>query len=134
MNTGLQNEIKQNLEKELKSYKNLPRSAEKKDSLLNISNENLSKLGLYLYEYFDDKISSEEALSKVELKGKVVKRSFFKANIVYTKYIRQMNYIILKKLFRSRILSHLNTQILYMLIFSATKNLRFYLRRLKTLY
>ena len=39
----------------------------KKDSLLNISNENLSKLGLYLYEYFDDKISSEEALSKVEL-------------------------------------------------------------------
>ena len=49
MNTGLQNEIKQNFEKELKSYKNLPRSAEKKDSLLNISNENLSKLGLYLY-------------------------------------------------------------------------------------
>ena len=79
MNTGLQNEIKQNFEKELKSYKNLPRSAEKKDSLLNISNENLSKLGLYLYEYFDDKISSEEALSKVELKGKVGEKEFLQS-------------------------------------------------------
>ena len=79
MNTGLQNEIKQNFEKELKSYKNLPRSAEKKDSLLNISNENLSKLGLYLYEYFDDKISSEEALSKVELKGRVGEKEFLQS-------------------------------------------------------
>ena len=79
MNTGLQNEIKQNFEKELKSYKDLPRSAEKKDSLLNISNENLSKLGLYLYEYFDDKISSEEALSKVELKGKVGEKEFLQS-------------------------------------------------------
>ena len=78
MNTGLQNEIKQNFEKELKSYKDLPRSAEK-DSLLNISNENLSKLGLYLYEYFDDKISSEEALSKVELKGKVGEKEFLQS-------------------------------------------------------
>ena len=79
MTTGLQNEIKQNFEKELKSYKDLPRSAEKKDSLLNISNENLSKLGLYLYEYFDDKISSEEALSKVELKGKVGEKEFLQS-------------------------------------------------------
>ncbi len=77
--TGLQNEIKQNFEKELKSYKDLPRSAEKKDSLLNISNENLSKLGLYLYEYFDDKISSEEALSKVELKGRVGEKEFLQS-------------------------------------------------------
>ena len=79
MTTGLQNEIKQNFEKELKSYKDLPRSAEKKDSLLNISNENLSKLGLYLYEYFDDKISSEEALSKVELKGRVGEKEFLQS-------------------------------------------------------
>ena len=77
--TGLQNEIKQNFDKELKSYKDLPRSAEKKDSLLNISNENLSKLGLYLYEYFDDKISSEEALSKVELKGRVGEKEFLQS-------------------------------------------------------
>ena len=79
MTTGLQNEIKQNFEKELKSYKDLPRSAEKKDSLLNISNENLSKLGLYLYEYFDDKISSEEALSKVELKGVLGEKEFLQS-------------------------------------------------------
>ena len=79
LSTGLQNEIKQNLDKELKSYKDLPRTAEKKDSLLNISNENLSKLGLYLYEYFDDKISSEEALSKVELKGKVDEKEFLQS-------------------------------------------------------
>ena len=77
--TSLQNEIKQNFDKELKSYKDLPRSAEKKDSLLNISNENRSKLGLYLYEYFDDKISSEEALSKVELKGVVGEKEFLQS-------------------------------------------------------
>ena len=79
LNTGLQNEINRNSDKELKSYNDLPRSTEKKDSLLNISNENLSKLGLYLYEYFDDKISSEEALSKVKLKGRVGEKEFLQS-------------------------------------------------------
>ena len=79
LNTGLQNEINRNLDKELKSYNDLPRSTEKKDSLLNISNENLSKLGLYLYEYFNDKISSEEALSKVKMKGRVGEKEFLQS-------------------------------------------------------
>ena len=79
LNTGLQNENKQNPVKELKSYNNLPRSPKEKDSLENISNENFSKLGLYLYEYFNDKISSEEVLSKVELKGKVGVKQFLQS-------------------------------------------------------
>ena len=79
LNTGLQNEINRNSDKELKSYNDLPRSNEKKDSLLNISNENLSKLGLYLYEYFNDKISSEEALSKVKMKGRVGEKEFLQS-------------------------------------------------------
>ena len=79
LNTGLQNENKQNLVKESKSFNNLPRSPKEKDSLKNISNENFSKLGLYLYEYFNDKISSEEALSKVELKGKVGVKEFLQS-------------------------------------------------------
>ena len=79
LNTGLQNEINRNSDKELKSYNDLPRSTEKKDSLLNISNENLSKLGLYLYEYFNDKISSEEALSKVKMKGRVGEKEFLQS-------------------------------------------------------
>ena len=79
LNTGLQNEINRNSDKELKSYNDLPRSTEKKDSLLNISNENLAKLGLYLYEYFNDKISSEEALSKVKLKGRVGEKEFLQS-------------------------------------------------------
>ena len=79
LNTGLQNENKQNPVKELKSYNNLPRSPIEKDSLKNISNENFSKLGLYLYEYFDDKTSSEEVLSKVELKGKVGVKEFLQS-------------------------------------------------------
>ena len=79
LNTGLQNENKQNPVKELKSYNNLPRSPKEKDSLKNISNENFSKLGLYLYEYFNDKTSSEEVLSKVELKGKVGVKEFLQS-------------------------------------------------------
>ena len=79
LNTGLQNENKQNPVKELKSYNNLPRSPREKDSLKNISNENFSKLGLYLYEYFNDKTSSEEVLSKVELKGKVGVKEFLQS-------------------------------------------------------
>ena len=79
LSTGLQNEIKQSPDKKLKSFSDLPRSTEKKDSLLNISNENLSKLGLYLYEYFNDKISSEDALSKVELKGKVDEKEYLQS-------------------------------------------------------
>ena len=79
LNTGLQNENKQNPVKELKSYNNLPRSPIEKDSLKNISNENFSKLGLYLYEYFNDKTSSEEVLSKVELKGKVGVKEFLQS-------------------------------------------------------
>ena len=81
LNTGLQNENKQNPVKELKSYNNLPRSPKEKDSLENISNENFSKLGLYLYEYFNDKISSEEVLSKVELKGKVGVKEFLQSKV-----------------------------------------------------
>ncbi len=79
LNKGLQNENKQNPVKELKSYNNLPRSPREKDSLKNISNENFSKLGLYLYEYFNDKTSSEEVLSKVELKGKVGVKEFLQS-------------------------------------------------------
>ncbi|MEC7414838.1 MAG: hypothetical protein VYD48_00430 [Bacteroidota bacterium] len=79
LNTGLQNENKQNPVKEIKSYDNLPRSPIEKDSLKNISNENFSKLGLYLYEYFNDKTSSEEVLSKVELKGKVGVKEFLQS-------------------------------------------------------
>ena len=79
LNTGLQNENKKNTNKELKSFNNLPRLPKEKDSLLNISNENLSKLGLYLYEYFNDKTSSKEALSKVELKGKVDEKEFLQS-------------------------------------------------------
>ena len=75
----MQNENKQNPVKDLKSYNNLPRSTKEKDSLENISNENFSKLGLYLYEYFNDKISSEEVLSKVELKGKVGVKQFLQS-------------------------------------------------------
>ena len=79
LNTGLQNENKKNTNKELKSFNDLPRLPKEKDSLLNISNENLSKLGLYLYEYFNDKTSSKEALSKVELKGKVDEKEFLQS-------------------------------------------------------
>ncbi len=79
LSTGLQNQIKQSPDKKFKSFNDLPRSTEEKDSLLNISNENLSKLGLYLYEYFNDKSSSEDALSKVELKGKVDEKEYLQS-------------------------------------------------------
>ena len=83
LSAGLQNEIKQSPNKKLKSFNDLPRSTKEKDSLLDISNENLSKLGLYLYEYFNDKTSSEEALSKVELKGKVDEKKIPSKQILF---------------------------------------------------
>ena len=78
-NTVLQNENKQEVVEDFRSFNDLPRSKQDKDSLLNISNENLSKLGLYLYEYFNDKISSEDALSKVKLMGKVQEKEFLQS-------------------------------------------------------
>ena len=78
-NTVLQNENKQEIDKDSRTFNDLPRSKKDKDSLMNISNENLSKLGLYLYEYFNDKTSSEQALSKVKLMGKVEEKEFLQS-------------------------------------------------------
>ena len=78
-NTVLQNENKQEINKDSRTFNDLPRSKKDKDSLMNISNENLSKLGLYLYEYFNDKTSSEQALSKVKLMGKVEEKEFLQS-------------------------------------------------------
>ena len=78
-NTVLQNENKQEIDKDSRIFNDLPRSKKDKDSLMNISNENLSKLGLYLYEYFNDKTSSEQALSKVKLMGKVEEKEFLQS-------------------------------------------------------